>query len=365
MHSSMRKTFIIAEAGVNHNGSMEMARRLIETAAEAGADAVKFQTFKSEKVISKFAEKASYQKNTTDAAESQLEMVKKLELGVDEHFALKSHCEACGILFLSTPFDLDSVDLLVEQMKVPQLKIPSGEITNAPLLLKIAQTGLPVIVSTGMATLGEIEQALGVLAFGYLGTGDSPSRRHFQEAFLSAEGQAALKCHVSLLHCTTEYPAPFEDVNLRAMDTLYQAFGLPVGLSDHTEGIAVPVAAVARGARIIEKHFTLNKGLPGPDHKASLNPEELKQMVAAIRQVEQAMGQARKIPAPSELKNKDIARKSLVAAKAIDAGERFTEENLTTKRPGNGISPLHYWDLLGKKADRAYREDEVITGYAD
>lgn len=355
-----QRTFIIAEAGVNHNGSVEMAKQLILTAAKAGADAVKFQTFKSEKVISKFAEKADYQKQTTESNESQLEMVKKLELSEADHRELKRYCEECNIQFLSTPFDLESVDLLVEKMNVPLLKIPSGEITNAPLLLKIAKTGLPVILSTGMSTLGEVEQALGVLAYGYARHEQSPSLHAFRAAFLSEAGKLALQQKVRLLHCTTEYPTPFEDVNLHAMDTLTHAFGLPVGLSDHTEGITIPIAAVARGARIIEKHFTLDKTLPGPDHKASLNPEELVAMVQGIRQVEMALGTSVKTPAPSEVKNMDIARKSLVAACEIRCGESFTMKNVTAKRPGTGISPMNYWSLLGKKADRDYKEDEII-----
>lgn len=299
----MARAFIIAEAGVNHNGSLEMAKELVSRAAEAGADAVKFQTFRANSIISKHAQKAEYQKRTTSNEESQLEMVKKLEMDLAMHEELVACCEANGIQFLSTPFDLESVDLLSRQIGVDQLKIPSGEITNAPLLLKAASTGLPVILSTGMATLGEVEEALGVLAFGYMILDKAPSRDAFAEAFTSTEGQDAIRQKVTLLHCTTEYPAPYEDVNLRAMDTLYAAFGLPVGLSDHTDGIAIPIAAAARGARVIEKHFTLDKSLPGPDHKASLEPDELMQMIASIRQVEQALGAARKLPVNSERKN--------------------------------------------------------------
>lgn len=360
----MHKTFIIAEAGVNHNGSIEIAKRLIDVAVEAGADAVKFQTFKANKVISKFAEKADYQKQTTGSNESQLEMVRKLELDTEAHYKLREYCIQQNIKFLSTPFDLDSVDFLVNKMKVELIKIPSGEITNAPLLLRIAQSGLPVILSSGMATLAEIEQALGVLAFGYTKVDAKPSRKMFQDALYSKEGRTSLQAKVSLLHCTTEYPTPYNDVNLRAIDTMSQAFGLSVGLSDHTEGIAVPIAAVARGAKIIEKHFTLDKTLPGPDHKASLEPKELKDMVTSIRQVEMALGSPIKTPAPSELKNQDIARKSLVASTNIAAGEIFTVENLTSKRPGTGISPMYFWDVLGTVADKDYKEDEVITYYA-
>lgn len=354
------KTLVIAEAGDNHNGSVQMAMQLIDVAMEAGADIVKFQTFNSEQVISRFAPKAEYQTRVTDVAESQLEMVKKLELNEDEHLQLVEHCNKKGITFLSTPFDIDSITLLVDKLHVPQLKIPSGEITSGPLLLKAAQTGKQIILSTGMATLSEVELALGVLAFGYLNWQAQPSLHLFQQAYCSEEGQRVLKGKVQLLHCTTEYPAPFNDVNLHVMETLRQAFGLPVGFSDHTQGIAIPLAAVAMGACIIEKHFTLDKNLPGPDHQASLDPEELKTMIQGIRQVEQAMGQSIKIPAHSEVKNKPIARKSLVARYAIKTGELFTEQNLTFKRPGTGISPMEYWSILGQLATRDYMEDEEI-----
>lgn len=352
-------TYIIAEAGVNHNGSLAIAKKLVEVAAEAGADAVKFQTFKADKLVSRMAPKAEYQTRTTDAGESQHEMIRKLELDEHAHETLIDHCKVCGIEFLSTPFDLESLDLLSGRFDLSCIKIPSGDITNAPLLLKIAQTGKPVILSTGMSTLGEIEDALGVLAFGYLGN-RNPSINSFRTSYCSAEGQAILQDKVTLLHCTTEYPAPLEDVNLKVMDTLKSAFGLPVGYSDHTEGITVPIAAVARGAVVIEKHFTIDRTLPGPDHKASLEPTELKQMVSAIRIVEQALGSGRKHPAPSELKNMSIARKSLVAAAAISAGEPFTTENLAVKRPGNGLSPIRYWELLNRKSGRDFSADEVV-----
>ncbi|CAG1015725.1 partial N-acetylneuraminate synthase, partial [Anaerolineae bacterium] len=346
-------TYIIAEAGVNHNGSLDLAKQLVEVAAEAGADAVKFQTFKADKLVSCSAPKAEYQTKSTDADESQHEMIRKLELDERSHESLIEHCRACSIQFLSTPFDLESVDLLAGRFDLPCIKIPSGDITNAPLLLKIAQTGKPVILSTGMSTLGEIEDALGVLAFGYL-SDSKPSIEAFLAAYCSCEGQAILQDKVTLLHCTTEYPAPIEDVSLKVMDTLRSAFGLPVGYSDHTEGIAVPIAAVARGAVIIEKHFTLDRNLPGPDHKASLEPTELKQLVAAIRIVERALGSGRKHPRPSELKNINVARKSLVASRTITAGESFAAENLAVKRPANGLSPMQYWDLLNRKARRDF-----------
>jgi N-acetylneuraminate synthase len=270
-----------------------------------------------------------------------------------------------NIQFLSTPFDLPSVDMLVKDLKVPRIKVASGEITNAPLLLRVAHSGLPVILSTGMSLLGDIEDALGVLAYGYLQASEVPSIDGFSQAFMSREGQHQLQEKVTLLHCTTEYPSPFEDVNLLAMDTMAKAFGLPVGLSDHTVGYSVPIAAVARGACIIEKHFTLDRSLPGPDHIASLEPQELTSMIVAIREVESALGSSRKLVASSEEKNLEIARKSLVAATPIRAGERFTLENLTSKRPGSGISPMHYWELLGRCATREYDSDELINEHAN
>lgn len=356
----MNKTLIIAEAGVNHNGSLDMAIEMIDVAVECGADIVKFQTFKSEKVISRFATKAEYQTKTTDAEESQLDMVKKLELDEEQHRLLVQHCSTKGIEFMSTPFDMESIDLLVNSLNVAKLKIPSGEITNAPLLLKAARTGKPIILSTGMSTLGEVEMALGVLAFGYLNYNIQPSIRGFNNAYCSYEGQQSLHENVMLLHCTTEYPAPINEVNLRVINTLQHAFGLPIGYSDHTNGITVPIAAVARGAVVIEKHFTLDRNLPGPDHKASLEPKELREMIKSIRDVEQALGSTTKYPSVSEVKNIGIARKSLVAAREIEQGEVFTEENLDIKRPGTGVSPFRFWDYLGRFANRRYYPDEEI-----
>jgi len=356
----MARTYIIAEAGVNHNGDIEMARRLVEVACEAGADAVKFQTFKAEKLVSRHAAKAEYQTRNTDASESQFEMIKRLELDERAHEFLLAHCGACGIEFLSTPFDVDSIEMLVSRFRLERLKLPSGEVTNAPFLLKAAQTGKRVILSTGMSSLGEIEEALGVLAFGYLGLAEEASRASFKEAFCSRKGREILIEKVTLLHCTTEYPAPIAEVNLRAMDTMRQAFGLPVGFSDHTEGISVAIAAAAREAAVIEKHFTLDRTLPGPDHRASLEPAELKAMVQGIRGVEVALGSGWKGAAQSEFKNMPVARKSLVAAREIAAGEAFTPENLTVKRPGNGVSPMLYWEYLGRRAEKSYQPDEVI-----
>jgi N-acetylneuraminate synthase len=352
---------IIAEAGVNHNGRIEMAKQLIDVAAEAGADAVKFQTFKAEKVISRCAAKAEYQKKTTNETESQLDMVKKLELDEQAHYSLIEYCRLRNVQFLSTPFDFDSIDLLAKTLNLPCLKIGSGEITNGPFLLQAARTGKSVILSTGMSTLGEVEEALGVLAFGYMRSAEKASKKSFRVAFQTVEGQQALKEKVKLLHCTSEYPAPFEEVNLAVLETLRLAFGLPVGFSDHTPGIAVSVAAVAMGAIIIEKHFTLDKKLPGPDHKASLEPFELNEMVKSIRQVEAALGSSIKIPTQSESKNRDQVRRSLIAAKPIHKGDIFSPENLSIKRPGNGLSPMYYWDLLGERSDKDYSEDELIT----
>lgn len=359
--SNRQRTLVIAEAGVNHNGNEEMAFQLVDAAVDAGADIVKFQTFKASKLASKNADQAKYQIENTQQEESQLAMLKRLELSYDLHHKLIEYCNSKDIEFLSTAFDEESLAFLVDDLGLKKLKLPSGEITNAPLILAHARTGLPIILSTGMATLSEIEQALGVLAFGYTAQAEEqPSLAKFEAAYFSEEGRAALTDKVSILHCTTEYPAPFADINLDAMDTIERAFRLPIGYSDHSEGIVVPIAAVAKGAEIIEKHFTLNKSLPGPDHKASLEPDELKEMVRGIRLVEEVKGDGIKGPRPSEVKNKPIARKSLVAAKAIAKGERFTAENLVIKRPGSGISPMNYWDMLGGIAEKDFAEDDVI-----
>lgn len=358
------RVYIIAEAGVNHNGSVAMARELIDAAVTAGADAVKFQTFRADRLVSCGAAKAQYQIRATDADESQHEMLRRLELDEAAHRELIGHCRQRGIQFLSTPFDLESVELLGVTFDLPCLKLASGEITNAPLLVKAASVGKPLILSTGMSTLADVEGALGALAFGYtagkVAGKVAPGAAAFRSAYASPEGQRALGEKVTLLHCTTEYPAPFAEVNLRSMDTLAAAFGLPVGFSDHTEGIAVAIAAAARGAAVIEKHFTLDRGLPGPDHKASLEPEQLREMVVGIRRVEAALGSSRKLPSPSEIGNAAVARKSLVAAGEIRQGEAFTEENLGVKRPGTGLSPLYYWDLLGRRAGRDYAKDEAV-----
>ena len=353
-------TYVIAEAGVNHNGSLDLARRLVEAAAQAGADAVKFQTFRAQRIARRDAPKAAYQERNGAAGETQFEMLARLELDEAAHEELIAHCARHAIQFVSTPFDRDDLRMLVERFQLPLLKIASGEITNGPLLWDAARSRKRIVLSTGMSSLAEVESALGVLAHGFTAATPPASREACEAAFNSSAGQEALKAYVSLLHCTSEYPAPFEDVNLRAMDTLASKFGLPVGLSDHTTGYAVAVAAVARGAAIIEKHMTLDRSLPGPDHKASLEPDEIAAMVRAIRETEQALGSALKVPAPSELGNRAIARKSLVASGPIRRGEPFTERNLAIKRPGDGLDPMLYWELLGKAAKRDYRADEPI-----
>ncbi|ATF91957.1 N-acetylneuraminate synthase [Cedecea neteri] len=354
-------TLIIAEAGVNHNGSEELAFKLVDAAYKAGADIVKFQTFKAKNLVTKSAAQAEYQIANTKKQESQFEMLSRLELSWDAHHALVKYCNEIGIEFLSTAFDSESLDFLVNELGIKRLKIPSGELTNAPLVLEHARTGCDIIVSTGMATLSEIEAALGVIAFGYIGEKESiPSIESFKAAYASESGQKALKEKVTILHCTTEYPAPLEEINLRVMDTLNAAFDLPSGYSDHSEGITIPIAAVARGAVIIEKHFTLDKEMEGPDHKASLDPEELRLMIKSIREIEKALGHKIKTPTVSELKNKQVARKSLVAATNIIAGEYFSADNIAIKRPGTGMSPYSYWEMLGRESSRDYKQGDII-----
>ncbi len=331
------KVFIIAEAGVNHNGDMALAKQLVDVAVAAKVDAVKFQTFIAEKVISKYAPKADYQKCNTGSNESQLEMVKKLQLSFDAFRELQTYCGAGGVRFLSTPFDLESIDFLAS-LKMGLWKIPSGEINNQPYLKKIAEYGGKIILSTGMSTLGDIEIALGILT-----------------------KNGAVKEQITLLHCNTEYPTPMSDVNLKAMLTIQQAFGVNVGYSDHTLGIEVPIAAVAMGARVIEKHFTLDKSLPGPDHVASLDPGELKQMVTAIRNIENALGAGIKLPSLSEQKNINIARKSIHLARDVKQHAVLTFDDLTMKRPGNGINPLLLDSVIGCRAKQDLKEDSMLS----
>ena len=326
---------IIAEAGVNHNGSLELAKQMVVKAQEAGADYVKFQTFQPEKLVSRHAAKAEYQKAATGSEESQLEMLKKLALTQEEFVELKTYCEEIGIGFLSTPFDLESIDFL-ERMEPDFWKIPSGEVTNMPYLIKLAQTHRPIVMSTGMCTTEDIKDALNILKM--YGAGE-----------------------ITLLHCNTQYPTPMEDVNLYAMETMRESFALPVGYSDHTIGIEVPIAAAALGAVVLEKHFTLDQTMEGPDHAASLEPEQLKAMIQAVRNIEQALGCKEKQITASESANRAVARKSIVAECAICAGEMFSEKNLTVKRPGSGISPMRWFDLIGKTATRDYEADECIS----
>jgi N-acetylneuraminate synthase len=355
------RVLIIAEAGVNHDGSPARARALVDAAADAGADIVKFQTFHADRIATRKVAKASYQERTTGAAESQHAMLRRLELDEDAHLDLLEHCGRRAIEFLSTPFDLGSVDLLTERLGLRRLKISSGDLTNGPLLFHAARRADRLILSTGMSTLGEIEAALSVVAFAMTAPATAlPDAAALAAAYAGAPGQTALRERVMLLHCTSQYPTPPEAVNLRAMDTLAAAFGLRVGYSDHTEGLAVPVAAVARGAVAIEKHFTLDRTLPGPDHAASLEPGELAQMVKEIRAAEAALGRALKAPAACELSTRAVARKCLVAARAIRHGERFSPDNIDSKRAEGGVSAMRYWEALERTADRDYAADEPI-----
>lgn len=332
------RTLIIAEAGVNHNGDIDLAKQLIAEAAAAGADLVKFQTFVATSLVSESAPKADYQKKTTQSDENQLEMIRKLELSRNDHVVLIEECRSHGIGFFSTAFDFQSFDLLMELGCLEQIKIPSGELTNLPLLRYMSRMGKPLMLSTGMANLGEIEAAIEVVEA--VGT-----PRHL----------------ITVLHCTTEYPTPMDEVNLRAIVSMKQAFGVNTGYSDHTPGIEVPIAAVALGATVIEKHFTLDRNLPGPDHKASLEPHELKAMIDGIRNIERALGDGIKRPSVSELKNRSIARKSLVAIRSIRAGETFTTDNVGAKRPGTGLSPMRWDEVIGRVATNDFAVDELIT----
>ncbi len=331
------KVLIIAEAGVNHNGNIDSAKKLIDVAAEAGVDYVKFQTFKADKTVTKNAQRADYQDKNTQNKDSQYEMLKKLELSEEMHRELIKYCEIKNIKFLSTGFDLESLEFL-DKLGIKLFKIPSGEITNLPYLRKIASFKKPVVMSTGLADMQEVNNA-----------------------FYTLLSEGLNKKNITIVHCNTEYPTPMEDVNLKAMNTIGDELGVDIGYSDHTLGIEVPIAAVAMGATVIEKHFTLDRNLPGPDHRASLEPNELKAMVLAIRNIEKAIsGSGVKEPSKSELKNKDVARKSIIASRSINKGEKFNEENLSIKRPGNGINPMLWDDVLGKTAKKDFREDELI-----
>lgn len=353
-------SYIIAEAGVNHNGSLELALQLVEEAAKAGVDAVKFQTFITENTISKRAEKAEYQKKSTGNDESQLEMVKKLELTYDEFKIIKKHCKENKITFLSTGFDGKSLTFLHEELDIPLIKIPSGDINNAPLVLQAAQTQKAILLSTGMSTVKDIHDTLAIIYYGYSRPDKTPSSFEGIKKIYLSEDTSILKERVTILQCTTEYPTPVEDLNLNTILTLKKEFGTKVGLSDHSRGILAPALAVALGAEVIEKHFTLDKEMEGPDHQASLNPIELGEMVKAIRFTEMALGNSDKQISHSEFKNIAIARKSLVANKGIQKGEIFDYDNLTIKRPGTGINPMYYWDYIDKKSNDNYQEDDII-----
>lgn len=355
----MSKTFIIAEAGVNHNGSIDLAYQLIDAATESGADAIKFQTFKAENLVTRSAKQATYQTKNIGEETSQYDMLKNLELPYEDFRKLKTYCEEKGITFLSTPFDMESVDFLLGELKLTKIKVPSGEITNAPYLYKIALYGVDIILSTGMATKNDIHVALAFLAYGYSGK-EEITLEKVNEFYKTNQAKLLLEDKVVILHCTSEYPVPFHDVNLNAMDDIKETFQLDIGFSDHTVGIVAPIAAVAKGAKAVEKHFTLDKTLPGPDHKASLEPNELKDMIDSIRIVEQVLGKKEKAPVESELKNMQVARKSLVTSKPIKIGDIFSEENLTIKRPGTGVDPKYYWDYIGSRSTMNYGEDEVV-----
>lgn len=362
INSDPNHVYIIAEAGVNHNGQKDLAFSLIDAAVNAGVDAVKFQTFEAQKLASKNAPKADYQKKSTDASESQLAMLQQLELPRQWHAELQAYARKKGVEFLSTAFDIDSLNFL-NTLGMPIYKVPSGELTNAPLLWRFARTGKPLILSTGMAVLSEVEEALAVVAHGLQAINEPSCIEEVWRCWSIAENRQRLQGHVSLLHCTSQYPTPPHEVNLLAMDTLASAFGLTVGYSDHTKGNLIPVVAVARGARIIEKHFTLDRTMPGPDHKASLEPDELKTMVSEIRAVEQAFGDGSKAPQSSEWNTRAAARQQVVVMRAISKGEAFAREDLGTARCGKGLPANMLWSLVGRVAGHDYLPGEALVEY--
>lgn len=353
------KIYIIAEAGVNHNGDINKAFALIEKASESRADAVKFQTFKTDQLVTKKAKKADYQRKNKKEDETQYEMLKKLELSFEDHSRLANYSKQKNIDFLSTAFDFESLNFLAYRLKLKKLKISSGDLTNAPLLLEYAKTKRNLILSTGMSNLKEIEEALKVISYGLLG-GSKPSMESINKSYSSLEGREKLKKKVTLLHCTSEYPAPISEINLKSILTLQDTFGLEVGYSDHTKGINASLCAASLGATVIEKHFTLDKNDEGPDHGASLEPEELSSLVKNIREIEIYLGDGKKVPTKSELKNLLISRKSLVALTNIDKEDNFSKNNLGVKRPGTGRSPMEYWSMIGKKSDKKYSKDDLI-----
>lgn len=354
------QTYIIAEAGVNHNGSLEMAKQLVDVAKQAGVNAVKFQTFRAESLVTRSAQQANYQVNNLGKATSQFDMLKKLELSYKEFVELKFYCDVNQIEFLSTPFDIESVDFLLNDIGISKIKIPSGEVTNSPFIHYIATKKKPMILSTGMATMEDVHDALSYIAYGLAFPSQKVDINQVQSFYQTVESKLLLKEYVTVLHCTTEYPAPYDTINLNAMNEMKRELHLPIGFSDHSQGIAVPIAAVALGALVIEKHFTLDHSLPGPDHLASLEPNDLKEMVAGIRAIEHSLGTGHKIPTSIELENRQAARKSIVAKVRVAAGEIFTESDLAIKRPGNGMPPIKYWDLIGKEAKKSYEVDELI-----
>lgn len=355
------KTLIIAEAGVNHNGNLEMALELVDQAAQSGADFVKFQTFISTELASANAKKAAYQARTTDNTETQLQMLQHLELSEEDHHLIIKRCSEKGIRFLSTPFDIKSLSLLTKSFNLPVIKLGSGELTNAPLLLEAGRSAAKIILSTGMGSLAEVEEALGVLAFSMCRHGQPKTRADFLEVLLDPIVWHKLADSVTLLHCTTEYPAAMEDTNLNSMETMRRAFGLKVGYSDHTKGFGVSLAAVALGACVLEKHFTLDRTLPGPDHSASLEPEELSQLVQSVRDVELALGTGIKQPSSAEISNREVARKSLLAKRDLGAGHVLTFQDIVVKRPGNGMSPMEFWDVIGQPLESDVKKDVVIN----
>jgi N-acetylneuraminate synthase len=352
----MSHTFVIAEAGVNHNGSIGRALEMVDAAARAGADAVKFQTFRAESLVTPGAAKAIYQQAATGSEDGQFEMLKQLELSEGDYLRLADACKRAGIEFMSTAFDTESLRFLIERIGISRIKIPSGEITNPQLLIAAGRSGLPVLLSTGMATLAEIEDALDVLAFGRMADARAPGMSAFKGAYRGSE----IGRTVTILQCTTAYPAPARDINLRTLDTFTAVFGLPVGFSDHSSGIAISIAAVGRGAKVVEKHFTLDRRLPGPDHSASLEPVELAKMISEIRLVEQALGSGEKVCLESEGQNVIVARRGVYAARDIAAGKPLELADMILLRPENGLSPMRLWDLVGSKARRAYRRFEGL-----
>lgn len=356
----MKRCRVIAEAGVNHNGSVEIAKKLIDVAVAAGADVVKFQTFRADSLVTKNAKKASYQIQNTGEDTPQHQMLKELELSRDDHRVLYSYCQTKGIEFLSTGFDETDLDFLVSEEFIREIKIPSGEISNGPFLLYASKLNLPILLSTGMSSLEEVELALGVIAFGILNPNKDPAGVEFRRFWKSERARNVLKDRVTILQCTTEYPAPFSEANLLVIRTFSEYFQLPVGFSDHTQGTDAAVAAVALGASVLEKHFTLSREMDGPDHRASLEPNELADLIKSVRNVELSLGSGIKVPSSSEMKNLLVARKSLVARKKISAGDLFTAENLGTKRPGTGKSPFLLWELIGKTAEKNYDVDDLI-----